>query len=169
MKLAKLLLFCGAAYAILLILVRGIFPSESPPTIALVGVPTIAIALVIARDLWSRSSTPTTIPTIRSVTNPKEDPIKFLSGQIRISSRSSPSYFDTVIRARLKELMIAKVTLETGMRRDIARQALSDPKHAQEILRNEELYALLYGPIPRTEVRMRSIEKAVDMIGAWKR
>jgi hypothetical protein len=168
MKLAKLLFWCGVAYVILLVLFRGILPSEFTPTVSLVGIPLIVIAFIIARDLARRSTSPKSAPTIHLPVGPKEDPVKFMSGQIRIANSASDSYFENVVRARLKELLITKVAVETGMEREVIRRALSDPKESQKLLHSEDLYAVLYGPLPETPDRMSMIEDAVDMIGAWK-
>jgi hypothetical protein len=168
MKLPKVLIWCVVAYAVLLLVVRGLIPSQSSPTVSLVGIPLIVIAVIIARDLARRSTSPAVPPTISSRPHLNEDPVHFLSGQIRVATSASDSYFENVVRVRLKELLITKVALETGMERDLARHALSDPKQAPKLLHSEELYAVLYGPVPKTEVRISMIEKAVNMIGAWK-
>jgi hypothetical protein len=168
MKLPKLLLWCGIAYAILLVLVRGVLPPEASPTVSLVGIPLIVIAAIIARDLARRSTSPTVAPRIPSQSGLSEDPVKFLSDQIRVAASASDSYFENIVRARLKELLITKVALEKGTDRDVTRRVLSDPRQGRAILDNEELYTVLYGPLPSSRTRTRMIEKAVDLIGAWK-
>jgi hypothetical protein len=98
-----------------------------------------------------------------------EDPLRFLSGQIRVAASSSDSYFDDLVRARLRELLITKVALETGEEKEAIRQALSNPKDGRRLLRNEALYSALYGHAPRLgSDRTQLISDAVDMIGAWK-
>lgn len=167
MRLAKLLFWCGIAYAVLLVIARGILPTEATPTVSLVGIPLIVIATIIARDLARRSTTPTAVP--RSHTEPglSEDPVRFLSDQIRIATSASDSYFENIVRARLKDLLITKVSLEKGVERDATRRVMSDPRQGRAILDNEELYSVLYGPLPSRPIRTRMIEKAIDMIGAW--
>jgi hypothetical protein len=169
MKTAKLLFWCGIAYGILLVFVRGVLPPESSPTLFLVGIPLVVIAVIIGHDLARRSTSPNIASIISTPSLLKEDPIQFLSGQIRVASSASDSYFENVVRARLKELLISKVALETGMERDIARHVLSDPKQGQKLLRTVELYTILYGPIPRTgSNKMTMIKDAIEMIGEWK-
>ena len=169
MKTTRLLLWCAIAYGILLNLIRGSFPPESSPSLFLVGVPLIVIAVIIARDLSRRSTGPTVLPTIPSLSGPKEDPVRFLSGQISVAAAASDSYFENVIRARLKELLISKVAIETGMERNETRRALSDPREGPKLLEHKELYMILYGPTPKTGPdRMDMIEEAIQMIGEWK-
>jgi hypothetical protein len=167
MKLPKLLLWCGIAYAVLLLLVRGVFPSNSAPSLFLVGIPLIVVAAIIVRDLSRRSTNPIVTRRILNPSTFAEDPVAFMSGQIRIASNATDSYFETVVRARLKELLITKVTLKTGIDRDNVRRKLSDPTQARVILGNDELYIALYGPIPTGWNRICMIEKALDLIGAW--
>ena len=95
--------------------------------------------------------------------------MRFLSNQIRVAAIASDSYFENVVRARLKELLLTKTILETGLDRDAARRALSDPQQRLKLLHDEELDRLLYGPVPAPALaRMDMIRKAVDLIGAWK-
>jgi hypothetical protein len=167
MKLPKLLFWCGIAYAVLLLLVRGVFPSNSAPSLFLVGIPLIVVVAIIVRDMSGRSTNPI---LIRRVSNPStfaEDPVAFLSGQIRIASTATDSYFETAVRARLKELLITKVALETGMERDNLRRKLSDPVQGPKIVGNDELYNALYGSLPPGWKRISMIDRALDWIGAW--
>jgi hypothetical protein len=167
MKLPRLLFWCAVAYAILLVLVRGTLPPDSAPTVSLVGIPLIVIAAIIARDLARRSTNPSVTPAIPYPSGLSDDPVRFLRDQIRIAASASDSYFENIVRARLKELLITKVALEKGMDRDATRRVLSDPRQGRELLDNDELYTVLYGPPPSKWIRIRMIEKAVDMIGAW--
>jgi hypothetical protein len=167
MKLPKLLFWSVIAYTVLLLLVRGALPSNSAPSLFFVGIPLIVIAAIIVRDLSGRSTNPTITRRISNPSTIAEDPVAFLSGQIRIASDATDSYFETVVRARLKELLITKVALETGIEKDNVRRKLSDPARGRVILGNDELYNALYGPIPTGWNRISMIEKALDWIGAW--
>jgi hypothetical protein len=167
MKLPILLFWCGVAYAVLLVFVRGILPPESSPTVSLIGIPLIVIATIIALDLSGRLTRPTVSRNIPSRSLLSEDPVKFSSDQIRVAARSSDSYFENMIRTRLKELLITKVALERDMDSDETRRVLSDPLQRMRIL-DDELCTVLYGPLPSRRDRTRMIGKAVDLIGAWK-
>lgn len=169
MNTVKLLFWSGIAYGVLLVLVRGVFPSESSPTIQLLGLPLIVVVVIIARD-FSQRSTRTTEPLKTASTNrPMENPVAFLSGQFAVAAKSSDSYFHDVVRARLKELLVTKVSLETGLETETVRRALSDRKQGAKLLHDEELYTVLYGPVPDTgQERLHLIEEAMELIGAWK-
>lgn len=169
MKTVRLLIWSAVAYAVLLVLARGVFPSESTPTISLTGVPLIVIVLIIARDLARKSTTPTEKMAIVKPKGFQGNPVQFLSGQFRVAATASNSYFEKLVRARLKELLIAKIAIETGRETSMVRRLLSDPKLGPMLLQDESLYRMLYGPTPRAGLaRMNMISDAIDLIGAWK-
>jgi hypothetical protein len=169
LKTAKLVFWSAVGYAVLLILARGIFPEESTPTLALAGIPLIIVAFIIARDLSQRSSNPSTTPIVAVVAGFKEDPVKFLAGQLRVASNASDSYIENIIRSRLRELLVSKISLETGYDAVSVRRKLSDPKEGAALLRDAEFYRVLYGRLPATRLEtMKMIENAIDLIGVWK-
>lgn len=156
------------AYAVLLVLVRGIFPSESTPTISLTGIPLVVIIVVIARDLARKSTSPTIRKNISTTSGFKGNPVQFLRGQFRVAAVASNSYFENVARARLRDLLIAKVALETGLEKETTRELLADPRRGPGLLEDESLYRMLYGTVPRDgRARMNMISEAIDLIGAW--
>lgn len=169
MNTIRLLFWSAVAYGVLLVLARGVFPSETAPTISLTGIPLIVIVVMIARDLARRSTTPTVRKTITTTTGFRGNPVQFLSGQFRVAANASNSYFENVVRARLRELLIAKVALGSGLDNEAVRRILSDPKGGQQLLEDETLYRMLYGPIPHAGLtRIKLIGDAIDLIGAWK-
>jgi hypothetical protein len=169
LKTVWLLFWSAVAYAVLLVLVRGLFPSESTPTISLTGIPLIVIVIIIARDLSRKSTGPTIRRSIASTTGFRGNPVQFLSGQFRVAASASSSYFDNVVRARLKELLSAKVALETGLESETVSRLLSDPRQGPQLLQDDSLYRMLYGPAPRDGLqRINMIGEAIDLIGAWK-
>lgn len=150
-------------------MVRGVFPSGSAPELSLAGVPLIVVALIIVRDLSRRSTGSSTISKITPKKGFKEDPVKFLGGQIKVAANSSDSYFDNVVRSRLRELLISKMSLETGYDANTIREIMSDPKRGSDLLGDEELYMMLYGQLPGTTYALKQIiEDAIDLIGDWK-
>jgi hypothetical protein len=164
----RLLFWSVVAYAVLLVLVRGLFPSESTPTISLTGIPLVVIIVVIARDLARKSTSPTIRKATPTTSGLKGNPVQFLSGQFRVAAEASNSYFENVVRARLRDVLTAKVALETGLEKETARQLLSDPGRGPGLLEDEALYRMLYGPAPRGgPARMNMISDAIDLIGAW--
>lgn len=169
MNTVRLLFWSAVAYAIILVLVRGTFPSESTPTISLTGIPLIVIVVIIVRDLARRSTNPTVQRTKEPNAVFRPNPVQFLNGQFRIAANASNSYFEHVVQARLRELLIAKVALETGLATENVRRILSDPSQGPSLLEDESLYRMLYGPPPqRGLARINMIGDAITTIGVWK-
>jgi hypothetical protein len=165
----RLLFWSAVAYAILLVLVRGIFPSESAPTISLTGIPLIVIMVIIVRDLARRSTSPTPHRTTETSVAFRPNPVQFLNGQFRVAATASNSYFENVVQARLRELLTAKIALETGQATETVRRILSDQSQGRRLLEDESLYRMLYGPPPqRGLARINMIGEAIDLIGVWK-
>lgn len=169
MNTVRLLFWSAVAYILLLVLVRGAYPSETTPPLYLTGIPLVAIIVVIVRDLARKSTTPTAERTIATATGFHASPVQVFSHRFRLGGRASGSYYENVIRARLRELLVTKVALETGLENETVRRVLSDPNRGPQLLENEPLYRILYGPIPSGEqARITMIGQAIDLIGAWK-
>jgi len=165
----EVLIWAAAAYVILLVLIRGSLPENFTATITLTGVPVIALAVIIVQDLLRRSAKPTKTPILPERGRLVGRPVELLSGQIRVAESASNSYFEGVIRARLRELMITKASLETGLEYEKVRETLADPKSGPRLIGDKRLYGLLYDPAPRKGPgRIRMIEETVALIGAWK-
>jgi hypothetical protein len=165
----ELLVWAGVAYATILVLARGIFPSESTPTISLTVVPLAIIALIIVLDLRMRSTSPTERHVSPRHVKAPMPRVRLLSDQIRVSAKASDSYFENVIRGRLRELLVTKASLESGTDYETARRTLVDPVQGPKFLKDNQLYTLLYGPPPeKGRARVQMIEDAVQMIEAWK-
>lgn len=169
MKTVKLLFWSAVAYAVLLLLVSGLFTPETRSAIPLTAIPLIVITVIIVRDLARRSTEPAVKRTFDAGSSLNANLAQFLSGQIKVAANASDSYFDDVVRARLKELLIMKITVETGLETETVRKSLSSPRTGPDLLNDELLYTMLYGPVPANENRrMELIEGALDLIGAWK-
>ena len=124
---------------------------------------------MIARDLARRSSSPTVRRKIATPAVFRENSIQFLSGQFRVAAKASNSYFENVIRGRLRELLFAKVALEKNLENETVRRILSDPKDGPRLLGDDSLYRMLYGPTPQAGLaRINMIADTIDLIGAWK-
>jgi hypothetical protein len=165
----RLLLWTAVAYVILLVLIRGSIPDNSIPTITLTGIPLIVITAIIVQDLLRRSTRPTKTLKTSQRERLVGRPVQLLSGQIRVAESASDSYFEGVIRARLKELMTTKASLETGLEYEQVRQILADSATGPRLIGDTRLYGLLYAPAPgKGSARLKLIEEAVALIGAWK-
>jgi hypothetical protein len=135
----------------------------------LTAVPLIVIAIIIIRDLTNRSTNPARAWPVHIRTEEPRNPLKFLSRQIDVTTISSASYFDDVIRTRLRELLVTKASLQIGVEIDIVRRILSDPKQGPRLLHDNNLYALLYGEASEVGIgRIEMIRKAVGLIENWK-
>ncbi len=92
-----------------------------------------------------------------------------LTRQVEVAGRSSPGYFDTVLRNRLRDLLIEKVSLETGMERESVRRTLADERQGPLLLGDFALYRLLYYPPARkSEARLQMLRETIDRIESWK-
>lgn len=169
MNTVRLLFWSAVAYGILLVLIRGIFPSESAPTLSLTGIPLIVIVVVIVRDLARKSTSPVLHRTRETSVAFRPNPVHFLSGQFRVAATASNSYFENVVQGRLRELLTAKIALETGQSTETVRRILSDRSQGPRLLEDQSLYRMLYGPAPRRgPARINMIGDAIDLIGVWK-
>lgn len=169
MKTAKLLFLSGLAYAILLFIVSGFFASQATSILPATGIPLIVITLILVQDLAKRSAKPVGERSPVSKSSMKGNPVNFFSGQIKVAANASESYFEDVIRSRLKDLLVTKVSAETGFDPLTIRQLLTKPKTGLALLKEDRLYAVLYGPIPQGPLaRIEMINQTVDLIGAWK-
>jgi hypothetical protein len=169
LKTVRLLFWTGVAYAVLLALVTGFFASTSASALPLTGIPLILITLIIVRDLTRRSTVGSTESPTRSETALKVDPVRFLSSQIKGAADASDSYFDDIVRSRLVELLINKVTVETGLDKETVRRTLSNSRTGPALLGDPTLHRILYGPVPEGgRKRIETVQNALELIGAWK-
>jgi hypothetical protein len=169
MKTVRLLVWSAVAYSLVLVLTRGIIPSESAPAISLTAIPLIVMVVMIVRDLADRSTTPTVNRSMIASPSFQGTHLQFLSGQFRVAASASNSYFANVVQSRLRELLTAKVAVEMSLEHEMVRLILSDPMQGERLLKDETLYRMVYGPPPQgARARMRMIGDAIDLIGAWK-
>ncbi len=163
-----LLFWSAIAYAVILLVIRGIFPSDSTPTTSLIAIPLIVIAITLILDLARRSTASTESVVDRAQEVFRGRQVQFLSRQIDVTAEASESYFDDVVRGRLIELLITKACLESGLERARVVQVLSDHRSGVKFLHDEALYKLLYTAAPeKGRARLEMVKAAVDRIEAW--
>ncbi len=165
----KLLFWVALVYVAILLIAGDVLSLGSTQAISLTAIPLIIVAAVIIRDLANRSTSPTTtvVPLVRERREGRE--VEFLSRQIDVTAKASTSYFEDIVLARLRELLVNKASMELGLEVERVRQILSDSKQGPEFLKDEALYRLLYSPSPaRGRARIEMIRQAVDLIEAWK-
>ncbi len=164
----KLLFWTALAYIVFLIILRGAYPSNSTPAASLIAIPLLISAIILIRDMLLRSTNFEEIVDKKSLEKSRSRRVEFLSRQIDVTAKASRSYFDDVVRARLRELLISKVSLESGLDLEQARHEMREEEKAMRFLKNEALYKLLYSPIPeKGRARIVMIRDAVDLIEAW--
>ena len=92
-----------------------------------------------------------------------------MTRQIEVGAKSSKSYYDGLLLARLQEVLVDKVSLETGLEKKRVQEILKNSSLGPGLLRDQELYRLLYSGAPgRGPGRVRMLEQAVAAIEAWK-
>ncbi len=152
-------------YFAILVFARGILPI---PVYSLI-LPFVVIVLALAIDLTGRVTTPTR--TVRRMPLPRKlgRGIERLTRQVEVGTSASKGYYETVLQSRLREILVEKVALETGMDKDRAREVLKNRLLGPSILRDAELYALLYSGAPAPgRGRLADLERTVKLIEAWK-
>lgn len=168
-KTLRFLFWVVIVYVVILLVTRGFVSTESTPAVSLTAIPLVVVAIILIRDLTNRSTNPVHAGPVHRTTEKSHDPLEFLSRQIDVTIKSSASYFDDVIRRRLRELIVTKTSLQTGMEADRVRKILSDSRQGPRFLHDNNLYALLYGPVPdQGYVRIEMIQKTVQLIENWK-
>lgn len=165
----RLLVFASAVYVLLLVLLRSLVPEALTSTVTLLALPLVLLALIIAVDLSDRA-------TIPSETVAREDPrslrardVQFLTRQVEVAAKASPAYFETILRGRLRDLLVEKVSLETGLGNEYVKRTLADRDLGPRLLKDPEIYKLLYYSPPRGgEARLQLLRQIIDRIEGWK-
>lgn len=92
-----------------------------------------------------------------------------MTRQIDVATHASSDYFESILLLRLREILVNKVSLETGLEREGVLGLLGDYRLGVGLLRDERLYRLLYSkPGGRGAARVRMLEETVERIEAWK-
>lgn len=165
----KLVLVAGAVYYGLLYFTGGFLPGGfTPPLYFLVG-PLVVLVAILASDLSARATVPSEARRVLAPSRRLAWEVAQLTRQIEVGARASPEYFENVLVARLRDALVEKVGLETGMERKMVREILANPRLGPGLLRSDELYRLLYSPAPaRGAARVKMLEEAVARVEAWK-
>lgn len=164
-----LLAVASAFYLALLTIFRNIIAESAIPSVSLLAIPLVLLALILTLDLRNRSTTPT-------VTKPREDSrtlrardVQSLTRQLEVAGNASPAYFETILRNRLRDLLAEKVSLETGMEKDSVKKILADSKLGPRLLKDQRTYELLYYPPPSSpNSRLQMLREIINRIEGWK-
>ncbi len=156
-------------YYAVVFLVRGFFPTNYSPPLPFLLAPLLGLVLVLLADLSSRATLRTEIPAKKVPHRTIGRDVRFLTEQIDAAKRASPEYFDRVLRSRLREALVEKVSLETGIGRERVKETLGNPTLGPGMLRNQRLYDLLYSRLPARSVsRIKMLEETVALVGGWR-
>jgi hypothetical protein len=163
----KLLVPASAVFVFFLIFLRSIIPEKLTPSVTLLALPLIILALIIVGDLSNRAVVPAKNPTRSKSRRIRARDVQFLSRQVEVASRSSGEFFETLL-SRLRGLIIEKVSLELGIDKERVKRQLENSRLGPVII-GQKLHRLLYGsPPPRGAARVKMLQEAVDGIEAWK-
>ena len=164
-----LLVEVSALYFALLIVSRGFLPGSFNIPIYFLVLPFLVVVVILAIDLTGRVTVPT--ETRKKTRAPRKigRGIERLTKQVEVGTSASGGYYETVLTSRLRDALVEKVALETEMDKDRTRETLKNKLLGPSLLRDPELYALLYsGSPPSGPGRLTDLERTVKLIEAWK-
>jgi hypothetical protein len=163
-----LLAFASAVYLLLLTIFRSIIPEAVTPTLSILALPLILLAVILTLDLSRRSITPLEMNASDDSRGVRARDVQSLTRQLKVAGNASPAYFEAVLRDRLRDLLAEKVSLETGIEKDSVKKALADDELGPRLLKDPETYALLYYPPPRSPgSRLQMLREIMDRIEGW--
>ena len=165
----RLLALVSGIYIALLLLFRSFVPETVSPTVTLLALPLILIAIVLTLDLSDRATLPSHTQSSKTAKRLRARDVRFLTKQVEVAARASPTYFETILRHRLREALAEKVSLETGLDKESVRRSLADPDAGPRLLKDPETYKLLYYTPPHgTQNRLQLLRQSIERIEAWK-
>src|SRR5438046_9809616 len=120
-------------------------------------------------DLIRRSTRPADTRERNPGAGFKASPVQLISSQIMVAAEASNTYFESVVRSRLRDLLVEKAALELGLEKDKVRRTLSDPDRGPKLLQDNTLYSLLYDPAPEQgPARITMNDDAEELLDASK-
>ena len=165
----KRLILASGVYIFFLIFLRSLVPEELTPSISLLAIPLVILALFLARDLFYRSAGPSETPTQTGPRRFRARDVQLLTRQVEVASSASQGFFETILLARLRDLFAEKVGLEMGVEKEKVKRQLGDGRLGPALVRDQGLYRLLYSSPPRrAAARIKMLREAIDGIEAWK-
>ena len=165
----RLLVPASAVYILFLFFLRSLIPEKITPSVALLAFPLIILAAIFISDLSTRAVAPTTDQVRNKPPRNKTREVQYLTRQLEVATKASPTYFDSAILGRLREALTDKVNLETGMDKESIRRLLTNPEQGPRLLGDVQLYRLLFYPPPRrAQERLPMLREIIDRIEGWK-
>ena len=165
----KLVMAASGVYYAIFFLESVFLPADlTLPVYFLVG-PLLVFVLLLANDLSRRAAVPTEAQVRNPPSRTLSREVQQLSRQIEVGADSSPSYFENILLVKLREILVERVALETGTDQGGVREVLANPRQGPGLLRNDQLYRLLYSPPQaRGPARVKLLEDAIALIEGWK-
>src|SRR2546426_8932878 len=169
-KTLRLILLASIAYAAAVYLTRGLLANSIPTTLTFLVFPLGLLAILLYLDLHLRATVPSATQIHwKQSTRSLGHEVQLLTKRIEVATHSSADYYERIVLDRMKELMVEKASIETGVAVDDVRKILSDPRLARGFLKNDALYILLYTrSISRGKDRRNMLAKLTDLIEDWK-
>ena len=169
LRTLRLLTIVSGIYIFFLILLRSLIPEKLTSSITLLGLPLVILALILVSDLSYRATTPSKTISKKEPTRFQARDVQYLSRQVQVASEASQAYFESVLLSRLRDILVDKVSLETGMEKEKVKRELADRSQGPSLTRDQRLYMLLYSSIPsKGATRIKMIHEALDLIEALK-
>jgi hypothetical protein len=95
--------------------------------------------------------------------------VQSLTRQVEVAGTASPAYFESILRTRLRDLLVEKVSLEIGIERNVVKRTLADPILGPRLLNDPRTYKLLFYPPPSNSgSRLQMLREIIDRIEGWK-
>ena len=144
-------------------------PTGSSFPLYFLAVPLLVVLIMMVSDLSGRATVPAKQGRRLKAGRMLAWDIERLTRQIEVGSMASRDYYNSVLLEKLRGILVEKVCLETGMEREQVRDALKNGIFGPALLRDKELYRLLYtgAPVPGSG-RVDLLEQAIVAIEAWK-
>jgi hypothetical protein len=162
------LLLASGVYIFFLVFLRSLVPEELTPSVSLLAIPLVILALFLVRDLFYRSSGPSENPTRTGSRRFRAREVQLLTRQVEVASSASQGFFETIPLARLRDLFVEKVSLELGVEKEKVKRDLADGRLGPALVGDQGLYRLLYSSPPRkAAARVKMLREAIDRIEAW--
>jgi hypothetical protein len=159
----------SGVYVLFLVFLRGFIPETTTPPITLLALPLIMLALILVSDLSFRATAPSKTPVQTRLRRLQARDVQYLSRQVEVASKGSQAYFESILLSRLRDILVEKVSLETGIEKENVKHELADRVKGPGLVGNGPLYALLYSSTPpKGAMRVRMLREAINAIEAWK-
>ncbi len=165
----ELVAIVSSSYFAIIILSQSLIPREFNAPLYFLLAPLFLVVLILAKDLASRATLPSETPRRTRTGRRLGWKVQQLARQIEVGVTASGEYYEAVLLGRMREVLVEKVCLETGMEKERVRETLANKVLGPGLLRDRELYKVLYGHAPaRGPERVNALEKAARLVENWR-